>query len=800
MKKILSLLLALILVGSMTVSAFAAEFQVGVSETVIEAGEEVTVTITLDETLVPVETTGFRNIQGQLKYDTAILTYVSHEMGESYKHYGSANIPARSYFTFSYSEQSNATGFADIPAGTVVTIVFKAVEDIEESHLAASLSLELKTNEPGKDAVWYKNAATVVICKEHTWDEGEVTTAPTCTEAGEQVFTCTYEGCGATKTEPVEALGHTSDGETDCTKESVCTVCGETLRDAGEHSYVSEVITEVNCTTDGEVKYTCESCAYSYTETVEALGHTEEVISGKAATCTETGLTDGVKCSACGETLVAQEEIEALGHTEETVSGKAATCTETGMTDGVKCSVCGETLVAQEEIEALGHTEETVPGKAATCTETGLTDGVKCSVCGETLVAQEEIEALGHTEETVPGKAATCTEAGLTDGVKCSVCGETLVEQEEIAALGHTSDGVTDCTKECVCTVCGETLRSAGEHSYEAEVITEVTCTTDGEVKYTCAGCGDSFTETVEAQGHTEVILPGKDVTCEDDGLTEGKKCSGCGEILVAQEEIEALGHTEEVIPGKAATCTEPGLTDGVKCSVCGETLVEQEEIPAGHTEEIIPGKDATCTEPGLTDGVKCSACGEILEEQEEIPAGHTEEIIPGKAATCNETGLTDGVKCSACGEILEEQKEIPVKDHAYEDGVCGNCGAADPDYEKPEEPSVPSTPIKPSKPNWSSIFDKWFGKWWDKDEEKCEHTYTSVVTDPTCTKKGYTTHTCSKCGDSYKDSYVSATGHDYENGKCTDCGAKDPNANKPIKPNWGSIFDKWFGNWWGKK
>lgn len=217
MKKILSLLLALILVGSMTVSASGAEFQVGVSEKVIGAGEEVTVTITLDETLVPVETVGFRNIQGQLIYDPEILNYVSHEMAEAYRHYSSKDMPARQYFTFSYTA-FNEEGFTEIPAGTVVTIVFRAAEQIEVSHLAASLSLELKTNELGKDAVWYQNGASVVICREHTWDAGEVTMDPTCTEAGEQVFTCTYEGCGATKTEPVAALGHSYEN-------GICTVC-----------------------------------------------------------------------------------------------------------------------------------------------------------------------------------------------------------------------------------------------------------------------------------------------------------------------------------------------------------------------------------------------------------------------------------------------------------------------------------------------------------------------------------------------------------------------------------------------
>ena len=55
-------------------------------------------------------------------------------------------------------------------------------------------------------------------------------------------------------------------------------------------------------------------------------------------------------------------------------------------------------------------------------------------------------------------------------------------------------------------------------------------------------------------------------------------------------------------------------------------------------------------------------------------------------------------------------------------------------------------------------------------------HSYTAAVTAPTCTEQGYTTYTCSVCGDSYKGSYVDPLGHDYKNGTCTRCGVKDPN------------------------
>ena len=257
-----------------------------------------------------------------------------------------------------------------------------------------------------------------IPAKGHSWNEGEITTSPTCENAGVKTYTCTV--CNATKTEAIDATGHTPVEVAE--QPATCTEAGHK---AGTKCSVCETI-------------------LSGMEEIPATGHTEVIDAAKAPTCTETGLTEGKHCSVCNTVLVAQEEIPAKGHTEVIDPAVEPTCTEPGKTEGKHCSVCNEIIVAQTEIPAKGHTEVIDAAKAPTCTEPGLTEGKHCSVCNEVIVKQEVIPATSHKPEIRNAVEATLTTPGYTGDTYCSVCNELLKQGKEIPKTGAHITWVID--------------------------------------------------------------------------------------------------------------------------------------------------------------------------------------------------------------------------------------------------------------------------------------------------------------------------------------------------------------------
>lgn len=257
-----------------------------------------------------------------------------------------------------------------------------------------------------------------IPAKGHSWNAGVITTAPTCENAGVKTYTCTV--CNATKTEAIDATGHTPVEVAE--QPATCTEAGHK---AGTKCSVCEAI-------------------LSGMEEIPATGHTEVIDAAKAPTCTETGLTEGKHCSVCNKVLVAQEVIPAKGHTEVVDPAVEPTCTEPGKTEGKHCSVCNEIIVAQTEIPAKGHTEVIDAAKAPTCTEPGLTEGKHCSVCNEVIVKQEVIPATGHKPEIRNAVEATLTTPGYTGDTYCSVCNELLKQGKEIPKTGAHITWVID--------------------------------------------------------------------------------------------------------------------------------------------------------------------------------------------------------------------------------------------------------------------------------------------------------------------------------------------------------------------
>ena len=211
-------------------------------------------------------------------------------------------------------------------------------------------------------------------------------------------------------------------------------------------------------------------------------------------------------------------------------------------------------------------------------------------------------------------------------------------------------------------------------HNYDQPIYTWSSDNQTVTAKRICLNNGLHIEEeTVTAQ---KIV---KDPTCTENGIIT-YIANFKNNAFKSQTKIvdgkKATGHKVVVDQGKKATCTEDGLTEGKHCSVCKEVIKKQEVIPAtGHKVVVDQAKEATCAENGLTEGSHCSVCNEVIKKQEVIPAtGHKEVLDSAKEATCTNTGLTEGIHCSICNKIIKKQEIIPALGHDFKDGVCTRC------------------------------------------------------------------------------------------------------------------------------
>ena len=313
-------------------------------------------------------------------------------------------------------------------------------------------------------------------------------------------------------------------------------------------------------------------------------------------------------------------------------------------------------------------------------------------------------------------------------------------------ADGHTLTAVVEVPATCetagvkahwVCSVCGKLFSDAeGKtettleklaipatgHAY-GEPVWKWNDDFTASATFTC-GNDASHVETVNATVTNEVTT---EATCKADGVRTYT-------AKVTFEDKEYTDTKTETIAATGHAYGEPvwSWTDGFKATAtftCANDASHVETVNAAVTNEVTTA--ATCEADGVrTYTAKVTFEGKDYTDTktEVIPAtGHDTELVGAKDATCTEDGYTGDEVCTVCGETVKKGEVIPALGHKIK--LVGAKAA-------------------------------------------------------TCTEDGYTgDEVCTICGEIVKKGEViKATGHQYKDGKCTVCGAADPNY-KPAQP-----------------
>lgn len=349
-------------------------------------------------------------------------------------------------------------------------------------------------------------------------------------------------------------------------------------------------------------------------------------------------------------------------------------------------------------------------------------------------------------------------------------------------------DGKYAHTRKCALSDCGYVDWAYCTFVKDEEKSKDATCTTDEILVKKCSVCGQSYTDNVNNKkklNHDMQFVKTVAPTCADDGY-DLYKCSRC-DYTEKKNPVPAIAgsHDWQFTKTVAPTCNEKGY-DLYTCKKCNSTYKDniQPINPSNHkfnkTNTVAP----TCTTNGY-DVYTCERCGKT-EHRNEVPAvagNHIYQFTKTVAPTCTEQGY-DFYTCLKCGATEKRNvKPIDPSNHKYtvtvsaptctEKGytkhTCSRCGNTYNDnYINASGHSF--TNYVPDG-NATCTQDGTMTAKCDKCNEtntipapgsKLGHSYNNVVTPPTCTAGGYTTHTCVRGDSTFVDSQTSPLGHSY--------------------------------------
>ncbi len=386
----------------------------------------------------------------------------------------------------------------------------------------------------------------------HAWDNGTVTKAATCTATGVKTFKCSR--CGGTRTETINALGHSAGAAATCTAPQKCTRCNVVLANALGHAWDNGTVTKAaTCMATGVKTKKCTRCSATTTEEIPKAAHNCEWRITVQPSCKGSG-TEQYTCKVCG-TGTAWRSIQYYGdHT-----WVAATCTK-----AKTCSVCDATSG-----DPLGHAYAWRTTVDATCTTTGKRERYCTRTgCGH-VVARQDIAALGHNwDDGTITTQPTCTSKGVKT-FNCTNPGCSMTKTEVVNEIPHNGSWSLKYAPTCAgsgtevytCSSCGKetgfrSVQYYGDHTWKLEPFVGAVGTSEGYETYRCSVCDATKTEAHNYQWETTAphdCVPGK----------QEYKCTKCGHVRDGRS-IQAYGdHTWQLKEKDETFCT-------CTCEICG--------------------------------------------------------------------------------------------------------------------------------------------------------------------------------------------------------------------------------------